>query len=680
MWTHLALFALAPAQAADCVVDALESRVRFADGVAERQDAWTLGAEPGATACRLLVLPPVPGMDLVAISGRIGRPDRRRVRFGAERLSWDEGPAWSEPVTRIHLPDADIGSTIDLALTWRGAADTLAWHPAALGPVGVASLTVEGGSVHAGARPLPGGPAWSWADVPAGQSPLQIHRMGAGAPRPGPARPAPPVGPTAPAGRPAGTVSHRIALLPDVSADVGPDEPPRGRAGFSGAWDGPDGAPPLLVRAPTGATGLACSTGAEAGLAVAGTCRFPAGVGVRRWSWGLDGLPVAGSLALQPDGAGRGLAAVQPATGEVVWTLHGAGLPAEVVRPAAGADGPGVRSVAEDRLAWRVATVGGQPVLPDRATAVERIALLGIRASMPEPGLPLRYKHRVEPDDLLDEILSLVRVRVRAAPPIGRGPLSPRPLVSVLRAGWGTAWEQALLLTRYLRQLKVEAVPVPVRPRSAGAGDPASPEGHTAAVVRVEQAGAVRWVAPACVLCAVDELPSDLHEAPALSAVLDRLPPASLGGVHVEALEDGGSRVTLDGAAARALRETLLASRPADRIAAVPAWVGAPGAALVSHAGLAAPGAPVVLVLDGAATGPALPRVGHQGSREVVLPWAGIWRWTPPPPGAGTEPFDNGVVAWDVSGGSATLTVATPVAARGAAAAGLDTARRRLGR
>ena len=350
----------------------------------------------------------------------------------------------------------------------------------------------------------------------------------------------------------------------------------------------------------------------------------------------------------------------------------------EASRARAVPDGRGVMPVQEGWAAWRVATAQERPVLPDRESVIQRIAHLAIRASLPEPGLPLRFKNRLEPAGAIEDVLSLVRRRVRAVPAFDRGPLSPRPLVAVLRSGWGTAWEQALLLTRYLRQLKIDATPMPVRPRSLGVGDPAGPEGYRAAVVRVNEAARTRWIVPACALCALDEIPADLHEAPVLSADMTQLPPSTPGSVYVVSLPDGGSRVTLEGAAARSLREQLLSMRPAARLGAVATLVGAEGATLRSHQGLSEPGETVVLELDGPARGPSLPDVAFQGSAEVVLPFAGVWSWSPSPPGLEPVSTKDGSMAWEMDGDVATLTVSQPVVERREAALVLARARRAL--
>ena len=750
---------LSVAAAGDCVVDRLDTRVTFGDGIVSREDRWTLGAEPGATDCRLLSLPVPDGMWASGVAGRIIRPDRRNVRFGTERLELAPGPSWSAPAARVHLPDADIGSTVELRVQWVGRQERTSWSPGALGAVGVASLELEGGVARTTSGLLSGGPTWSWAAVPADQAPLFLAPEGDSSPPPPPPAPGPwslgllhpdvalarsgsghPLSLAAPDGAVDGVTLSRIgagtirlggvsgedaslgpgcvrdaevwectvdpaggpwqvppgpgdpvhAVAPrqssvlefvfDEQQEGGPDEPPTGSLRVSGEWLGDAHASPDFVVAPADAEALACGAGDVPGEVDGRTCLVPGGPGARWWSWRLPSVPVSGALPLVSGTAGVGTIAVESAGGGVAVHVDGQEGERQRSRPRAVADGPGVRPVDEARASWRVVRVEARDVLPDRDAVIGRIALLGIHASLPEPGLPLRFKNRLSPDGALEEVVSLVRRRVRAAPAFDRGPLSPRPLVRVLRVGWGTAWEQALLLARYLRQLKIDAVPMPVRPRSAGPGDPASPEGYRAAVVRVVEEGRVRWVVPACVLCGLDEIPADLHEAPVLSAEATVLPASSPGAVHVEERPDGGSRVTLEGAAARQLRDSLLSLRPAHRLAAVPGLVGAPSASLVRHEGLADAGGTVLLELDGPARGPSLPEVAIQGSSEVVLPWAGTWSWSPPPPslvGAGRHGPD---VSWSTEGDTTTLRISQPVISRQDAALGLTRVARALRR
>lgn len=753
------LLLLSVAAAGDCVVDRLETRVTFGDGIVSREDRWTLGAEPGATDCRLLALPAPEGMWASGVEGRITRPDRRNVRFGTERLELAPGPSWSAPAARVHLPDADIGSTVELRVQWVGRQEGTSWSPGALGAVGVASLELEGGVARTASGLLSGGPTWSWASVPADQPPLFLAPDGASSPLPPTPAPEPwslgrlhtdvalarsgsghpltlaapegvvdavtlarigagtirfggaseddaapgpgcfrntevwecavdpaggpwqvPPGPSGPVHAVVPRQSSMLEFVFDDEQEGGPDEPPTGSLRVSGEWLGDAQEAPDFVVAPADAEALACGTGDVPGEVDVRTCLVPEGTGARWWSWRLPSVPVSGALPLVSGTAGVGTVAVEAAGGVVVVNVDGMEGERQRARPRALADGPGVRPVEEAWASWRVVRVAARDVLPDRDAVIGRIALLGIHASLPEPGLPLRFKNRLSADGALEEVVSLVRRRVRAAPAFERGPLSPRPLVRVLRVGWGTAWEQALLLARYLRQLKIDAVPMPVRPRSAGPGDPASPDGYRAAVVRVVEEGRVRWVVPACVLCGLDEIPADLHEAPVLSAEATVLPVSSPGAVYVVDGPGGGSRVTLEGAAARQLRERLLSLRPADRLAAVPGLVGAPSASLVRHEGLADAGGTVLLELDGPARGPALPEVALQGSSEVVLPWAGTWSWSPPPPslvGVGRHGPD---LSWSTEGHTTTLRIGQPVLSRRDAALGLTRVARALRR
>ena len=109
--------------------------------------------------------------------------------------------------------------------------------------------------------------------------------------------------------------------------------------------------------------------------------------------------------------------------------------------------------------------VGGSPV---EAVALEEVELAARLVSIPEPGLGLRFKGRQLDDVLVRDILSLVQAQVQNGSRAGGHPLKARPLMEVRRSGWATPWEQALLLSRYLGQVKLDARAFPVRPAASG--------------------------------------------------------------------------------------------------------------------------------------------------------------------------------------------------------------------
>ncbi len=718
----LAVAAL-PSALAACPVDELRTAFDLMSTPPVVQDTWTLGVEPGAAPCRHLTLHRPTGGALEAVHAQVWQPDGGRpIALGEERLWSPPGPWWSPPDPTLDLPEAVLGSTIEVTVRWALSAGAVTWDPTVHGPVARATLDVVGGAVRGPSGPLTGGPRWAWSAVPADLPPLivvpdrregiaaaaivgpvgawsaaregavvrvrdaggrerrapavdgrvsafELERLGIAhftlsaavpdaaappeiapvpsplPPGPGCVQPSPDVWrcetraggtwaiPARPHPTPAVDPGHGavvVELVPDPRQRPAADEPPAGTTIWRGTWTTGSEGPPRGVTAPADATGLACGAGDVSGLVRGAECRFPADAppdAERWWTWEEPRLRVVGEV---PTSVGPGqvtLAVEAPPTIEVV-VIPGA--------PAGGGVGidDGLVAAASAPSTWRVASVMGRPVLPDRAVALDRVAFLGLQASLPQPGLPLRYKNRLDAADLLPEILSLVRTRLQPGRWSARGPLSPRRLQVALRSRWGTDWEQALLLARYLSEVRVEAVPVPARPRSAGAVEGAAPVGYDAALVRIRHEGGESWVAPACQLCGPDEIPPELGRAQAMSRIATEVPPASAGWTRVSA-EAGGVAVSLRGAAALALRRALRERPPDDRRQAIATWLGAPADTAVTVQGLADRGRPVIVhlaapaggTLDPRTIGPALPRPAAQGSAEVMLPWAGEWIW-----------------------------------------------------
>jgi len=154
------------------------------------------------------------------------------------------------------------------------------------------------------------------------------------------------------------------------------------------------------------------------------------------------------------------------------------------------------------------------------------------------------------------------------------------------------------LLTRYLRQLKIDATPYPVRPKTKGDAEPGTPVGYTGAVVRVQVDDVEQWIDPSCTVCAIGEVAPDLWGGQVLSVDLDRLPEAPAGSHEVETDEDGKRvRVVLSGPEAVAIRQWL-ASMPLDvRSTQLAERFGGPGARLESLDGLTTQGAEIQLVI-----------------------------------------------------------------------------------
>jgi hypothetical protein len=758
------LMLLISAAWADCHVEQIDTRVRFVDGAALREDRVSLAVGTGAPCTSWLLDGGDPGAELLDVRGRLRRPDRRSVRVELDRVIDPAGPWRAPPTRRLSLPDALLGSTLEMVVRWRVPGDQFMWDPAPQGPVAVASVTVAGGTAWKGQERLPVGEgdsrSWSWEDVADQTRPLILRRDGAQAVTP-PSLESPawrlrrtgdeatifgagnagvtvpivyghvsasdvrravagdrvtlPVGSgegsewpdgvqCSPTHAPAtdapfaevsctvaaassdawipvpdsGTVpddSHRVgaadavagrlelSLAPHQSSNL--DEPPVGTARWSwrvsalGAGDaeGADQAQRAVgmggFTAPVGARDIACSVSLGdrelPGTVDGRRCTFPLvsspsearGANTSwAWEWREDTVPVVGEIRLAEAWGARAASfevvapgadiVVMGSTGVTIAPVEG-GARAEAHNIAA-AERDGLGAPASARVTWRLRAIGERPVLADRAATLDLLALRALRASMPEPALPLEYKHRKDGEDLVPPVLSLVRQRLVPGRVLGQSPLQTRLLVDALQSGWGTDWEQALLLTRYLRQLKLDALPVAVRPAAFGDADPAAPIGYASAVVRVGQGDETFWLAPACQLCGPGELPPELGGARALSRALDHLPPQVPGRLDVVQRRDGTATVTLEGAAALGLRRHIRQAPLDERYDAILEWLRAPGATLTTHTGLAARGEAITLQVQLPAgwsrpLGPALPRPALEGPPRVLLPWAGTWQW-----------------------------------------------------
>ena len=269
---------------------------------------------------------------------------------------------------------------------------------------------------------------------------------------------------------------------------------------------------------------------------------------------------------------------------------------------------------------------GRAPGAADRAAVLSQVAYAAIGASIPEPGLPRLQGAQAEPVHGA-RVVALVQARAVPGSLPHRGPLSAPP-GGDQALGVGHPMEQALLLTRYLRQ-PADATPVPVRPGRAE-GDGVTPTGFTAAVVVLTVDGERTWIDPTCRLCAPGELPPELWDAPALAEGVARTPAAPMGRIDL-ALDGGALQVALDPAAALAVRRMLLAHPPSERGAALGAAF-AGGAALRAR-GLATPGAPVRPDFDRPPTadgGP--PALGDPAADPPRAPWPSTAGPRQPPP------------------------------------------------
>jgi|GEM_PF-2294232 len=316
---------------------------------------------------------------------------------------------------------------------------------------------------------------------------------------------------------------------------------------------------------------------------------------------GLDGAP-ARTAEWSTFGEAAGVLQMQ---GSQVLEISGDGLRLT-------GDGPGMeiskdgwlRFVNTDGVgvaSWRVISARGQSVISGRQDVLSQIAAGALAASIPEPGLGIAFKGRDADWSVVDEVLAHSRRQVIEGQLSSRHPLKPRKLHQVRRSRWATPWEHALLLTRYLRQLKIDALPVPVRPLSDGRIEPAVPDGYAAATVRIRIDGEERWVDPSCGVCAVGEVRPGLWGGQALSAEISALPEqaeARWEQSHTDGAEVRNYTLVLTAPWSVSLRQHLARAAVEQRPAAILGWVGIDGARLVSHDRIGELGSPIQLQLE----------------------------------------------------------------------------------
>lgn len=596
---------LPPALAASaCPAETLDTRIDRR----RRQDRSIYVAD-APFACTVLPIRALPGLTLEAVTARVVRTEQRALVFGEERLT-PTATGWD-----LHLPEMGPGDVADVRVEWARTAEPTVWQP----PSGAdTTLTVRGRA----SLWLAAASAESWwtdrAPSPEAAAPqrlpdhrvLVVGRPGIEAAVTGPARPrvdeAPPV-------------HHSVSLVP-ASGTWLPHEPPPGVT-VRATWWSTESVPAWAPPPQAAAHGCAAGSDALAQLSAAVGHPLPAAGPQARsgCAWVEPRLQVAGEIAL--DQASLVVSGLPAADG---FATEGLVVEAEGDRlriaPGTGA------------FSWALSALAGRPVLPDRQAALSLVAYASLRASLPEPGLPLAYKNRREDPELAADVLALVRARARTDSLPTRGPLHPRRLVEIKRAAWATPWEQALLLSRLLRQAKLAATPVPVRPAAAGALPDRIPVGYTDAVVFLAQDhapaqgggwGSGRFLAPTCPVCAVGELPPALWGGQVLTEGQSQLPVPRAVAITASAR---GERLVLelDPPAALALRLALLAYPADERGRALPGLVGAPERSLVEQTGLETHGAPATLVLSGAAdTRPAWSSgrpLGWAGAMGVAAP------------------------------------------------------------
>jgi len=622
------------------------------------------------------------------------RGDARNMKLRDDHLRWSAEQG--ELVARFELPGLRQRDIVVLTVE-RELSDVLVWRPAAWGVPGWAELKAKGDDAPAVSEVDFNGRSWfvEGETIEAAGGQLTVRFGEAPAPAPGWSHD--------------GVAKVRYELKPE--ADIPPGEPPFGETAIT--WTvpiGPSGA--HAIPWPADATERSCKVLGNADALIVptdhGCAVTEAGDNTAlQASWTIPRVMLAGELGPQSRGApGKTgqhasfspiLTAFPSSAPTLFGPAHTGPLPTRAALEPTGRidvevvgkgvsfrgelrhtghaesatgegslklsvpawDGGGDHAV-PPHLGWWVTAVRGQPMLSDRDAVLQAVARTALAASLPEPGLPARLRLRSGAIESVPELRRLLRSQVRTGQLPDKRSLQPDRLVSVRKATYGTEWEQALILARYLRQLRLDAVPMPVRPRGHADTDPGAPSGYDHAVVLVRLADQPDlWLDPACPVCDLGELRPELWGGRVLDASLERLPDAP-GGQLVESVdiaENGEETVTfrLTGDAALSLRQHLLRFPLEDRGTALGELLGG---TVQRHSGLGEPGAEVEVVV--ARTGiyderPPAERLQVPDGAVLRLPWTGTrtrqLRVAPGAPevvlaGAGKAQVDGAGLSW----------------------------------
>jgi hypothetical protein len=618
------LLLLASTAWANCFYDELDTRVEAADGGFVRRDRWSIYVETGRAECAALAFED-DGATVTDLRIRIRHPDERTRRpDAAER--WEElAPDGRElrPGAVLHLPELRFGDTLELEIERRYDGGWV-WRPAVWGPVGIARLTHTGPAPELRLEPEMLEPAsgseWTFTDV---RSTELAATFGTPAVR---VATAPATGPTIEREWTIGAdLSRRVVelrsahMLPGTHLAIGVPESARDvRCMPVTLGPAPSEVEPVLL-----GRGCAFIADREADVSL-------------RAEWSLPDPAIGGEVSL------RELVPIESSTLEVRETSGAVALVAsgEVRVLGSGAHGQAQarglaaatsEGVMDPVVSWRIVRHGSTDVLAAREAALAFVARRAVAASIPEPGLPVGMRYARADDAAIATILAHVREQVRPGVLPGTSAVEPRKLLQVRRSGWASPWEMALLLTRYLRQVRVDAVPMMVRARRHGPADPLDPWSYAdGAVVRVREGERELWIDPSCPQCAVGEIGPELWGGDVLHESLTTLPaaPRSTRERHYTFGPDGeGSlRATFTGPAAVRLRLALADVRLRDR----PAWLATHfgGTTLTSIDGIE-PGGSLTLevggirVADLAELRPARWTIQPDGEPRVRLPIEG---------------------------------------------------------
>ena len=606
-----------------CFTDSLDTRVEADDAGFVRRDRWSIYVETGRAECARLVFAD-DGGSLTDLRIRIRHPDERTKRPDPEERWEDLAPDERSlrPGAVLHLPELRFGDTVELEME-RHYDERMIWEPASWGPVATARLSWIGAApaLHlAAGMPEPAGEQeWTFQDVRSAELTATFGTPGSRAV-------------STPASEQ--TIERDWTISEDLSRKVIERRSAHVRAGEHVAISFPGDAQHVAceavevddldvdlesVRVPRGCAFLA-GEDMDVLLGAQWTLPRPAIGGELTLR---EASPIA-SVTLDVNAPSGAVAIVATGHARLFGTREHMQVQAQSLAPAT------PEGVCDPVVSWRVVQHGSTDVLVDGEAALGVVTRRALTAGNPAPALPMGVRTRQPNHEVIAAILEYVRDQARPGALPTTDAVEPRKLARVRRSGWATPWEMAVLLTRYLRQTHVDAVPMMARSARHGVADPLNPWSYgDGAVVRVHIDDRELWLDPSCLQCAVGEIDPELWGASLfdeLRTTLPAAPPSSQERIYTFTDGVGSLRATFTGASAVRLRLELADVRLSERASWLAAHFG--GDTLTDIEGLE-PGAVLTLevagirIVDPVQLRPARWSIHPDGEPRVRLPVEG---------------------------------------------------------
>lgn len=159
---------------------------------------------------------------------------------------------------------------------------------------------------------------------------------------------------------------------------------------------------------------------------------------------------------------------------------------------------------------WRLASIDGRAILPNRDILVRALAGRFRAASIPEPGLPMSLRGRQTDWELAAELRPTLMERVTQAT-WPSDPMWPRALMKARKSEAVSQTEATLILQRYAEQAGFRAEWYFTRADSDGSELATSPAGFENSILRIIWEEEERWIDPYCGACGDFEIRPELY-------------------------------------------------------------------------------------------------------------------------------------------------------------------------